>query len=151
MSPINMFWKTGTGTFLHNVDMALFICRRIWASLGGQSLQYLVCDATVSACVPWDEVCDQPLDPATVLGAEVLPRQPHVPVRTGPQHGQEGHEVACPIHGELCRRSSSSGENWQRCLADRSLFNQKHDHCTAFLPNQIPNVFYYHSHTLIVS
>lgn len=63
---------------------------------------YLVCDTAVSSCIPGNEVRDQLLDPATVLGAEVLPRQPHIPVWTGPQHGEEGHEVTGPVHRKLC-------------------------------------------------
>lgn len=71
---------------------------------------HLVRDAAVRACVPWNEVCDQPLHPAAVLGAQVLPRQAHVPVWTGSQHGEEGHQVAGPVHRELGRWSRSAGD-----------------------------------------
>lgn len=71
---------------------------------------YLIRDTAVGSCVPGNEVRDQLLDPATVLGAEVFPRQPHVPVWTGPQHGEEGHEVTGPVHRKLCRRSCSTGD-----------------------------------------
>ena len=81
--------------------------REIQASLSGGT--YLIGDPAVGACVPGDEVLDQPLDPATILGAQVLLRQTHVPVRTGTQHGQEGHEVTHVVHGELCGRGGTSG------------------------------------------
>lgn len=71
---------------------------------------HLVRDAAVRACVPRNEVGDQPLHPAAVLGAQVLSRQTHIPVRTGSQHREEGHQVTVPIHRELCRRSRSAGD-----------------------------------------
>ena len=73
-------------------------------------IDYLICDTVVSACIPGDEVCLQPLDPATLLGAEVLSGQPHIPVWAGPQHGEEGHEVTGPVHRKLCRWSCSPGD-----------------------------------------
>lgn len=58
----------------------------------------LICHATVSACIPRDQVLDHFLGPATLLGTQVLSRQTHIPVWTGPQHSQEGHDVTGPVH-----------------------------------------------------
>ena len=65
---------------------------------------HLVGEPAVRAGVPGDEVLRHVLHPAALLGAEVLCRQAHVPVGAGAQHGQEGHEVARAVHGELRRR-----------------------------------------------
>lgn len=70
---------------------------------------YLICDTTISSCIPGDEVCHKLLDPAAVLGAEVLSWQPYIPVWTGPQHGEKGHEVAGSVHQKLCWWCWSSG------------------------------------------
>jgi len=62
---------------------------------------HLVRDPAVGARVPGHQVRLQPLDPATLLGAQVLLGQAHVPVGAGAQHGQEGHQVAHAVHREL--------------------------------------------------
>lgn len=79
------------------------------------SINYLICDTIVGACIPGNEVGHQPLDPATLLGAEVLSWQPHIPVWAGPEHGEEGHQVTSPVHRKLCWWSRSPGDGGWQC------------------------------------
>lgn len=64
----------------------------------------LICHPTVSARIPGDQVLNHFLGPTTVLGTQILSRQTHIPIWTGPQHGQEGHEVTGPVHWEFSWR-----------------------------------------------
>lgn len=97
---LEKFWNVGKLTRITNT---------LESNSVFSSPPHLICYAAVRPCVPWNEVCDQPLHPAAVLGAQVLSRQPHIPVRTGSQHGEEGHQVTVPVHRELCRWSRPAG------------------------------------------
>lgn len=70
---------------------------------------HLIRHAAVCACIPRDQVLHHLLDPATLLGAQVLGSETHIPVRTGAQHGQEGRDVAAPVHREFSRGGGAPG------------------------------------------
>lgn len=86
----------------------------------------LISDPAVSTGVPRHQILHQSLDPATIPGAEVLPRQSHVPVRAGAQHGQEWHEMTGSIHRELCRGGGTPerrpGKRWSQLKIKEGLY-----------------------------
>lgn len=111
----NFKWHDSTfGTTLEVKQTQCWTSHIISVRFSTIRADYLICDTAVSSCIPGNEVRDQLLDPATVLGAEVFPRQPDIPVWTGPQHGEEGHEVTGPVHRKLCWRSCSTGDTGQQ-------------------------------------
>ena len=63
-----------------------------------QARTHLIGHPAVGARIPGNQVLHQLLDPAALFGAQVLCRQAHVPVGAGAHHGQEGHQVARPVH-----------------------------------------------------
>lgn len=63
-----------------------------------QARTHLIRHAAVCACIPRDQVLHHLLHPTALLGAQILCSETHIPVWTGAQHGQEGHDVAGPVH-----------------------------------------------------
>lgn len=79
---------------------------------------HLVRHAAVCACIPRDQVLHHLLDPTTLLGAQILSGETHIPVWTGAQHGQEGHDVAGPVHREFSRGGSTPGNQKENRVHD---------------------------------